>query len=139
LRSIKDDKRNVVVRAKAEFPFDLWESTKFEAGDVGEYRGATDRDSIFDQKFSERAEEVIHLACRSEVERVGTEVTRQVGVEIGFELGLDMADAEVGVRQDGKAAASAGIVDMAACVLRQEGAGLWFHFGPQWGYTPVFL
>lgn len=57
-------------------------------------------------------------------------MTRQVGVEIGFELGLDVADAEVRVLQNGKAAAPAGIVDVTAGVLRQEDAGLRFHFGP---------
>ena len=63
----------------------------------------------------------------------------QVGVEIGLELGLDVTDAEVGVGQDGKAATAAGIEDVAAVGSRQEGAGLRFHFGPQWGCTPVFL
>ena len=57
-------------------------------------------------------------------------MTRQVGVEIGFELGLDVTDAEVRVLQNGKAAAPAGIVDVTAGVLRQEDAGLRFHFGP---------
>lgn len=99
MRAIEYDARNViVVLVEAEFVVDLGKGTKFEAGDVREDRGATDRDAVFDQKFREIAEEVVHLACGSEVERVGTEVTGQVGVEIGFELGLDMADAEGRIR-----------------------------------------
>jgi uncharacterized membrane protein len=66
---------------------------------------------------------------------VRAEVAGQVSLEIGSELRFDMADAEICARQDGKAAAPAGIVDVAAYGSRQDSVWLrlvWlrFHFGP---------
>ena len=66
-------------------------------------------------------------------------------MEIGFELRLDVADAELRVWQHEKAAAPAGVVDVTTYGPREDGVcllfiPLWFHFGPlvgvRLGYTP---
>jgi hypothetical protein len=127
LRREDDARYSVGVAGEAEFIVDLRKCAEFEAGDVGEDRSATNRDSVFDQKFSQIAEEVVHLTGGFKVERVGAEMTGQVGVEVSLQLALNVTDAEARVWQDGKAAAPAGIEDVAAIGSRQEGAGLRFH------------
>lgn len=126
---------------------DGWEGTELEAGDVGKHGGSANGDAILDGEAGDGTEELVDLGGGSEIERVWAEVAGEVGFEIGFELLLDVADAEIGVctRQNGKAAAAAGVVDVAADGAGKDGAWLrvaWlrFHFGPRlselWGYTP---
>ena len=56
---------------------------------------------------------------------------RQVGFGVRLGVGTDVADAELGIRQNGKVTMPAGRIEVTAFGARQKGAGLQFHFGPR--------
>ena len=133
---LEDESRwNFIFVVVAEFVVDGRKGAQLEAGDVGEHGGSTNRDAVLDGEAGDGAEELVYFGSGPEVERVRPEVAGEVRFKIGFELVLDVAEADFCTGQDGKAAAAAGVVDVAAYGARQDCAWLrygWlrFHFGP---------
>jgi hypothetical protein len=129
-----------VVAIETEFVVDFRKGAKLQTGDVGENGSAANGDSIFDNEFGERAEEVVYLAGRFEVKGIRPEMPGQIGSEVRLQLGLNVAEAVARVGQGGKAATAARVIDVAACGAGESGAWLRFHFGPlegrDRGYTP---
>jgi hypothetical protein len=129
-----------VVAIETEFVVDFRKGAKLQTGDVGEDGSAANGDSIFDNEFGERAEEVVYLAGRFEVKGIRPEMPGQIGSEVRLQLGLNVAEAVARVGQGGKAATAARVIDVAACGAGESGAWLRFHFGPlegrDRGYTP---
>jgi len=94
--------------------FDGREGAQLKACDVGEDGGSANGDAVLDGKAGDGAQELVYFGGGPEIERVRSEVTGQVRFEIGFELVVDVAQAEFRAGQDGKAAATTGVVDVTA-------------------------
>jgi hypothetical protein len=135
-RRVEDvSRRNFIFIVVTEFVVDGWKSTQFETGDVSEDGGATNRDAVFDGEAGDGAEELVYFGGGPEIEWVRSEVAGEVRFEVGFELVVDVAEAEFRAGQDRKAAAATGVVEVTTYGARQDGVGLrhgWlrFHFGP---------
>ena len=106
--------RNFVFVAVAKFVFDGREGAQLKACDVGENGGSANGDAVLDGKAGDGAQELVYFGGGPEIERVRSEVTGEVRFEIGFELVVDVAQAEFRAGQDGKAAATTGVVDVTA-------------------------